>query len=796
MAPPSNNGCNLDTEYLGSEALDIQKYWRILYRHKWKIILSSLLFGAAAAATLLVPAPRYQATAILSFEGEQANLVDIEQVYETNRRNRDYLKTQAQLIRSRSIMDRVANRLHRANPVEQEADPEPVIEEISSGVGEASAADASVETGAAQLQTGLNEVSSQPVADAAHSPVSDSEGGNDRVTAILKNLTVENIRNTQLIKVTFESQSREWSALVANTIAEEYIDSQREVEEQVTLRATSWLNERLSTAEGKLQESERNLREFIRQEELVDIDGILSISEGALNEVSEQMLEARRQTQRLWEIRSVVQQSGTDMESLMKLPTLQRHPDIQGLRRSELSVEQNISELGMRYGIKHPKMISENTELESIRSQINREVQQVVDGIEGEYQAAVNRESRLRSEFERLKTEHRNISETESRYQELKRKVEIDRGLYDTFLTRVKETDEIGGFDTPAARLADPALPPNRPVEVKIELFLAIALAAGLVLGSVAVVLFELLYDVVRSPGDVESALGQSLFGVMPLLQSDNGKPPPLRCYFDKDNYSFSEAVRTLRTSIVLSNLDTPAKIVAITSSVPAEGKTTVSQCLAFSLAQMERVLLIDADLRRPVIGRNFGFSAKRPGLTSLLMGRKKAGECIYADAETGLHIMPSGPLPPDAQKLLGSVGFANQVKLLSEHYDRIIIDTPPVQAVSDALMVSRHAHSTLYVIKSESTRRRIVRKGIERFSQVGSRIDGVILSQVDLSANAEYTSEYYGYYGDKYGYGAPDTGASDNDGEADESVDVQAVNDRSDLPSLTERRAREREIA
>lgn len=796
MAPPSNNGCNLDTEYLDSEALDIQKYWRILYRHKWKIILSSLLFGAAAAATLLVPAPRYQATAILSFEGEQANLVDIEQVYETNRRNRDYLKTQAQLIRSRSIMDRVANRLHRANPVEQEADPEPVIEEISSGVGEASAADASVETGAAQLQTGLNEVSSQPVADAAHSPVSDSEGGNDRVTAILKNLTVENIRNTQLIKVTFESQSREWSALVANTIAEEYIDSQREVEEQVTLRATSWLNERLSTAEGKLQESERNLREFIRQEELVDIDGILSISEGALNEVSEQMLEARRQTQRLWEIRSVVQQSGTDMESLMKLPTLQRRPDIQGLRRSELSVEQNISELGMRYGIKHPKMISENTELESIRSQINREVQQVVDGIEGEYQAAVNRESRLRSEFERLKMEHRNISETESRYQELKRKVEIDRGLYDTFLTRVKETDEIGGFDTPAARLADPALPPNRPVEVKIELFLAIALAAGLVLGSVAVVLFELLYDVVRSPGDVESALGQRLFGVMPLLQSDNGKPPPLRCYFDKDNYSFSEAVRTLRTSIVLSNLDTPAKIVAITSSVPAEGKTTVSQCLAFSLAQMERVLLIDADLRRPVIGRNFGFSAKRPGLTSLLMGRKKAGECIYADAETGLHIMPSGPLPPDAQKLLGSVGFANQVKLLSEHYDRIIIDTPPVQAVSDALMVSRHAHSTLYVIKSESTRRRIVRKGIERFSQVGSRIDGVILSQVDLSANAEYTSEYYGYYGDKYGYGAPDAGASDNDGEADESVDVQAVNDRSDLPSLTERRAREREIA
>ena len=726
-------------DLLAEDELDLRKYLRILFLHKWKIIGASLVCGAIAAAALLAPAPRYQAVATLGFDTGQPNLVEIKEVYEAGNRNRDYLITQTELIRSRQIVDRVIDKLDLLNS--EEFDAEQTQETASTDAVQAPQSE-SREQGEAQVDPRRHRVATQ----------------------FVRRLAVEYVRNTQLIKITFEAGSPEKAAQIANAIAHTYIESQREAKQDVTAQASSWLNERLDVLRSKLEVSEQALYDFQQKENLVDVEGVFSLAAQELNETTTQLLDARRQLQLATGIRNLVRTRGSDVQSLETLPKIQEHNAVQEIRRAEADAERRIEEFALRYGPKHPQMIAANSELISIRGRLYAEIGQIVEGIENEYQVALAQTHALERELARVKGEYQEISKKEIQHAELKRKVEIDRELYNTFLTRARETNETTGFDTPTARLADPAVPPQKPVAIKLQLFVVLAMGIGALLGAALAILFEMLYDGVRGPEDVESVLGQNLFGVIPEIDRAGKERIPLRTYFDADNYSFAEAIRTLRTSLVLSHLDQPAKVVSVTSSVPGEGKTTVSLCLAFSLAQMEKVLLIDADLRRPAVGRDFGISMKRPGLTNLLAGSKKLDECIYHDRQSGLDILPSGAVPPDAQKLLGSVGFANQVKLLAMRYDRIIIDTPPVQAVSDALIISRIADSTLYVIKSQATRKKVVRKGIERFAQTGTQVDGVVLSQVDLSSNSEYSSEYYGYYGDKYGYGAPDMSAAGGD--------------------------------
>jgi len=279
-------------------------------------------------------------------------------------------------------------------------------------------------------------------------------------------------------------------------------------------------------------------------------------------------------------------------------------------------------------------------------------------------------------------------------------------------------------------------------------------------LGVMLAFLFELLHDGIRNPDDVENKLGHRMIGLLPWVEHGKDEKLGLRTFFDSSQHGFSEAVRTLRTSLVLSHIEKPAKVISVTSSVPSEGKTTVAQNLAFSLMQMEKVLLIDADMRRPSVGKDFGLPLYQPGLSNLIAGSNTLAECIHHDEETGLDVIPAGAVPPNPQELLASPRFAKALKVLIDKYDRVIIDTAPTQAVSDALIISRYADSMLYVVKADSTRQKLIANGLGRLLQVGAKLDGVVLNQVDTSSKGGYYGQYYGYY-DQYGYGAENAKAA-----------------------------------
>jgi capsular exopolysaccharide synthesis family protein len=249
----------------------------------------------------------------------------------------------------------------------------------------------------------------------------------------------------------------------------------------------------------------------------------------------------------------------------------------------------------------------------------------------------------------------------------------------------------------------------------------------------------------------VEGKLGVRLLGLLPLVPLKRKQKLASHAYFDDNYKGFSEAIRTLRTGFVLSHMDTDHKIVVVTSSIPGEGKTTTSINIAFAMSQTEKTLLIEADMRRPSFTGIFKFPSYQPGLSNLISGTEQLADVIITDEQSGLDILPAGFIPHNPLELLSNTKFDALMLVLKDKYDRIIIDSPPTQAVSDALILAKQSDSVIYVVRSESTKQAVVKKGLSRLMEIETKIDGIVLNRVNIKKGGK--EGYQGYY-DYYGYG------------------------------------------
>ncbi|MBY6191794.1 polysaccharide biosynthesis tyrosine autokinase [Microbulbifer agarilyticus] len=701
------------------QSLDLLRYWKILFAKRWLIFGLSVAMSAAAIAFIYKMPSRYQATASLVFEVDQANPVSVEEIYDLGAQRRDYILTQTEMLKSRQLAERVIERLNLVNH------PEFAAQGKSGLFGLFSKGNASNSSVSAKAQTAtLDNVTS----------------------AFLKRLTISPARNTNLVKVQFEAKSAKLSADVANALVEEFIFFQSEAKEQFTNRATSWLNERQETLRSKLEASEQNLQNFRETEDLVDLSGVRGLSEQDLNAATTQLQETRREFKQIASVFNQFERLKGNELALANLPEVISNPLIQEIKRNEAAAERNVSELARRYKPKHPTMIAASNELDMIRAQLASEVRILAESIESQYNTARARVAAQEQEVQRAKAAYQNVSQKEFRYQELVREVEANRQLYDTFFTRANETREASGFEIAPARFLDSAVIPNTATKPNKKLLAILAIVFSAVFATAIALLLEVFRMGVRSPEDVEVHLGQNLIGLLPQVSTPKDSKLGLRTFFDPNHYTFSEAVRTLRTGVVLTGLGKSMRTILITSSVPAEGKTTVAENLAFALSQVERVLLVDLDLRKPTVAADFRIASNHPGITDLIQGNKLLEECVYKDIGSNLHVMPSGSHLSDPQQLLVSPRFSETISSLAQDYDRIVIDSPPVQAVSDALIISHLTDALLYVIKYDCTNKRTVSRGIERLTKINSKIDGIVLTHVDTSKDAIYADEYYDY--------------------------------------------------
>ncbi|WP_404394871.1 polysaccharide biosynthesis tyrosine autokinase [Stutzerimonas chloritidismutans] len=719
------------------DEIDLLKLWQTIWYRKWGIISLVLVVTMVAILAVLAITPIYRAAATLLIEQKGTKVVSIEQVYGLDGAGSEYLQTQFELLKSRALAERVVRQLNLTTHPEFDPrqQPEPLID-ISG------------------LLANFNFSKMVPATmpgDLEDPEVLTEADIFDQVTReFMERTTIEPQGKSQLVKVQVDMADAHTAAIAANALANGFIESQLEATMDMSMTATNWMNSRLGELRTKLKDSEDRLQAFREAENLVDVDGVATISAAELTLTGDRMIDARRQrAEAESQYRQVQAMRGGGWERLATIPAVLGHPLIQQFKAEQAKAQAKVEELSKRYGPRHPAMTGAQSELSAASGSLRGQVEQIVAGIERNYQLAMANENSLQASFNANKSQIQDISRKEFQLRELQREVDGNRALYDTFMTRLKETAATADLESANARVVDPATVPSFPIKPKKALIVAIAALLALFAGVGLTLLLDALNNTFKSTEEIENRLNIPVLGILPQLKMQERSELARMFTSDKDK-SFSESIRTIRTGVVLSGIDHPHKVMVITSSIPGEGKSTVSANLAFALGQMERVLLIDADLRRPTLAKSFGFPVGTPGLANLIAGTARLEECIqHVD---GIDMLSAGTVPPNPLELLSSPRFAKALEVLKNKYDRVIIDSPPTQAVSDAIVLSTFADSLLYVVKSASTHIPLVEKGVGQLLQNNAPIKGVVLNQVDIKKAKRYGYSYGGYY-DYYGY-------------------------------------------
>lgn len=711
------------------EVIDLRKYFAVVNRSKWRILLLAVLIAILTAFIVLNMKPVFSAKATLLIEAQQAKAVKIEEVYGMNSAQQEYYLTQFEILKSRTIAESVINRLNLA--------------EHPDYMPKASFKD-SIQELLPFLQSSNENRSQQQI---------ELERREHILSQFMKSLSIEPVRKTQLVNISFESHDPELAAKVANAIGETYIDSQLEAKMGITQKANNWLGGRLGELRQRLDDSEKAMQDFRLREGLIDVAGVRGLGSQELERLGVELTAARSKKAQVESFIRVISQYGkTNVDQLESLPEITAHPSIQNVKKEVIIVERKVSELSKIYGPKHPKLLAVKSELATIQENLREQIRKLIAGIENESQTEAQKLASLEAEMARAKGQYQDVSGKEAEYQRLQREVETNRQLFETFMSRQKETEVAGDFDSAIARFTDRAITSTEPIKPKRKFIVILAFIAALGFGIVVAFVMESLNDTIKTSQDVESVLQQRALGIIPKHTSNNNVAEFNRTFFNSEQRTFSESVRSIRTSLALLALDKPLQLLVVTSSVPEEGKSTVSSNLSFAFAQLEKVLLIDADMRKPTIAKRFSLPAFQPGLANYLTETEILENCIVHDEQSGVDILPAGTIPINPLELLAHPRFLTLLNELKGRYTKIVIDTPPVQAVSDALMIARLADAVVMVVKANYSRSGLIQNSLAKLVQSHAKVYGVVLNDLDVKKAERYYGSYgyYQYYTEK----------------------------------------------
>ncbi|MGK0299033.1 MAG: succinoglycan biosynthesis transport protein ExoP [Gammaproteobacteria bacterium] len=716
---------------LEDDEIDLREYLHVILKYKWSILGLTFVIALLTVLVLFSIVPTYQATATLLIESQQENVVSIEEVYGLQGGNDEHIQTQNQILQSRELAERVINELGLAKHPEFD----PTIEKAGLKLDPRSWIPKSW--------------SSDP-----DKPVTEQAIQNAIVETFFSNLTVSLIRNSQLITVSFDANDPALAEKVPNALANAYIESDLESRLGMTEKAAEWITERLDNLRVNLEASDKALQAFLERENLVDVQGIDSLTSMELDEITREMTEVRRtrtEAEELFRQSKALQgQSSTAYESI---PAVLDDLNVQSAKQLQAEANRKVSELSKRYGPKHPKMIAAVNELDTADTHVATQVMNVIASVENQYQLAIAKERELNRSLEQTKGTMSDLNRQENSLRALERDVQSNRQLYDMFLTRYKETNVVGDLQTASARVVDKATLPTEPYKPKKSLILLISIFISMTAGIILAFLKESLDNTLSDTADMENRLHMPVLGILPVMQGWLKKNKhPIKDYTDEVQPGFSENVRTIRTGLLLSGLDEPKKIILVTSSVPGEGKSLMSVNMALSLGQMGKVLLIDADMRRPSIAGIFGLEKGGNGLSQFVAGTATLEESMHHYEDMKLYVMSAGIIPPNPLELLSSNRFKQGLKVLIDKFDHIVIDSAPTIAVADATVISQHVNSLIYMVKADETPYQLAQEGIKRLKHVNAPFTGVVLNQVKPSNKpgkyGYYGGDYYKYYG------------------------------------------------
>ena len=620
---------------------------------------------------------------------------------------------------------------------------------------------------------------------------SDSAEASNMLGSFHGNLKVSLEPNSRIVNVRYRSTDPALAASIVNALMSTYVENNFKARFESTMQASDWLSKQLVDLQMKVETSQEKLVRYQKEHEILGIDDKQNITTEKLDELNKELTAA--ETERMdKEATYQLIQSG-DPDTLAAVTSSMVGPNgaslsglLDSLRARQADLKIQAADLNTTFGPSYPKLAQIQNQLKEVDLQMKGETLKIGAKIKGQYMGALQRENMLHDALEKQKQDANKLNESAIEYNQLKRDSESYRQLYENLLEKLKEAAVSSGLKSNNFQVLNVARAPAFPIEPNIPRNLAFAFVLGLTTGMGLAFLLEGLDNTVRTTEQAQMISGLAPLGMIPLgSRSAREGPNPKRLVIASSNKEavelitqvrpqsqMAESYRALRTSLLLSNLGAPPKVIMITSALPQEGKTTTSINTAVVLSQKDvKVLLIDADLRRPSIHKTLGMGP-RSGLSNVLTGSSTLEQAItVSPILPNLFVLPAGTPPPNPAELLASPNMRDVLAQLREQFDHIVLDTPPTLSVTDAVVLSPRADAIVLVIRSGRTTKHALRRSRDILVQVNARVAGVLLNAVDLSSPDyyyyyEYRNKYAGYYRD----GESGEGEDDHD-EAEEAA-------------------------
>jgi capsular exopolysaccharide synthesis family protein len=568
------------------------------------------------------------------------------------------------------------------------------------------------------------------------------------VDNFLAGLSVIPSQRALLVTVEYASPDPEMAAIAANATAEVFIQDQIEERGHVTEQATAWLAKRAAELRKKVIDSERRLEEFRRKSGIVEVQGS-SLLRDQIAKMSVDLIAVRatraEAEARHRQVLSLLKSEGGIQTAAAVLDA----PLIQRLREQETQLLRQLAELRTRLRESHPRLALKRNELKDLQKNIAIEVRKIVTNLKNELEISVIREKNLKSELTKLDQEDNEQNAAAVTLRALQTEVSANKQLYETIISRFKETDVVSDQATLAdAKIISRATAPFVPFYPRKRVIVSVALFFSAAIGVALALLLDFLDSGFRTMQQIEDHIGLPAVGSIPKIAKADRGLKPHQVAAKKPNSVYGESVRSVRVSLMLSGVDKAPKTILVTSSVSGEGKTSLSLSLASLAAHTgQRAIILDCDLRRASIHKTLNVS-NDVGLSNLLSGQVDLTDVIDIDEATGLHYIPAGGRVPHPTDLLGSRKMNRLLEILEESYDLVVLDSPPLLAVADALVLARTVDRVLFVVRWEKTRRDFVAAAMKQIVETGANIGGLVLSQVDSKKQNRYgygaTAGYY----------------------------------------------------
>jgi succinoglycan biosynthesis transport protein ExoP len=715
--------------HLGSDVTTVGDYWRILIKRKWTVVTTLILMVVLVTIFSLRMTKLYRAAGRIALTTEAAGVFKDTPGSNGNEESEiSSIETQVKIIQSESLALQVAHKL------QLERRPE---------------------FGGQKTAAGMNVTDTRNLNTA-------NEGA--YIGFLRGSLEVETIPNTRMIEIRYINPDPKFSAAVVNAYINAYVEQNIKTKFDSTMQAADWLSKQLADLQIKVESSQQKLVEYERAHEIVGTDEKKNVVMSKLDQVNSELTIAENDRIQKQALYTYAKSGNAEM-----LAAVVQNPLAQKLREQEADLTSQHAQLSAQFGPQYPKVIEINTRIQQVQRLLDAEVQKSIGRLQTDYLASQKREDMLRSAFDKQKQEANTLSQDSIQYSILKRDADSNRNIYEGLLQKLKEAGIEAGLRSSNIRIVDYARAPAGPYKPDVPRNMWLAILIGLTGGIALAFAVEAMDNTVRTVEQAESISQVPSLGMIPLATAASEQTAYGRKFLNKGGNKAStaalslndpvaharpksqiaETYRAVRTSILLSSMGRPPKTILVTSALPQEGKSVTSVNTAIVLAQQgSRVLIIDADLRRPTIHKHLRVPVVG-GLSRVLTGTADIDKAIVPWPKLPqLHVLPAGPHPPHPAELLSSQAMRDLLEQLKERYDHILIDTPPVLSVTDAVLLSVQVDSVLLVLRSGRTTKMALRRACDLLFQVSARLTGVIVNGVDLRSPDYY---YYYYSGSKY---------------------------------------------